>query len=178
MRTSACLGCVTWATVVVPAMLPSSVRAASMVVVQEGQPVATIVTAEDPGPKVAAAAEELRTYLERMSGARLLVVTDAESPAGALILVGKSRLTQRLAVPIPSGLTNARREEGYVVVCRGDRLVLAGNDEGPYHGTEYAVYDLLGRLGVRWFMPGEYGEIVPRQSTISVSELQVREQPD
>jgi len=33
--------------------------------------------------------------------------------------------------------------------------VLAGNNDGPYHGTEYAVYDFLRSLGIRWYMPGE-----------------------
>ncbi|MBM3473324.1 MAG: DUF4838 domain-containing protein [Armatimonadetes bacterium] len=147
-----------------------------MVIVRDGQPAATVVTAADAGPKVSAAVAELREYVRKMSGAELPVATDAAPPEGRLILVGPSRLTRDLEVP--SGLTNPRREEGYVVLCRGERLVLAGNDEGPYHGTEYAVYDLLRRLGVRWFMPGEYGEIVPRQSTIVVPELEVREKPD
>ena len=62
---------------------------------------------------------------------------------------------------IPSGLTPARHEEGFVISAQGDRLLLAGNDAGPYHGTEYAVSEMLERLGVRWFMPGEFGEMVP-----------------
>ena len=65
-----------------------------------------------------------------------------------------------------------------MIVCRGDRLLLAGNNDGPYHGTEYAVYDFLRSLGVRWFMPGEFGEVVPQQRTIRVPEQQVREKPD
>ena len=60
----------------------------------------------------------------------------------------------------------------------GDRLLLAGNNDGPYHGTEYAVYDFLRSLGVRWFMPGEFGEVVPRQKTIRVPEQQIRQKPD
>ena len=65
-----------------------------------------------------------------------------------------------------------------MIVCKGDRLLLAGNNDGPYHGTEYAVYDFLRSLGVRWFMPGEFGEIVPQQKTIRVPEQQVVEKPD
>lgn len=153
-----------------------ALAAQPLVIVDDGKAAATIVTAADAGPKVTAAAAELREYVRKMSGAELPMATDTEALRGPLVLVGPSRLTSELR--IPSGLTNARREEGYVIFCRGDRLVLAGNDAGPYHGTEYAVYDLLRRLGVRWFMPGEYGEIVPHRATISVPPLEVREKPD
>jgi len=161
---------------VVGALTQVATTAEAVTLVESGRPVATIVTATDPGEKVAAAAAELQAYVKRMSGAELPIAVDIQAPNGTLVLVGRSALTQ--GVEIPSGLTNARREEGYVVLSRGQRLVLAGNDEGPYHGTEYAVYDLLKRLGVRWFMPGEYGEIVPQQPTIDVPELEVREKPD
>ena len=57
-------------------------------------------------------------------------------------------------------------------------MILAGNDEGPFHGTEYAVYDFLERLGVRWFMPGDYGEYVPRRQDIICDEVAGRESPD
>ncbi len=153
-------------------------EAQGMTLTRDGQPRATIVVAADAGEKVKLAAEELQTYLQKISGAKLPITTDTEQPSGVLILVGKSRLTEALPVAIPAGLTNARREEGFVIYCRGDRLLLAGNDAGPYHGTEYAVYTFLQRLGVRWFMPGDFGEYVPRQATISVPELRVTERPD
>ena len=66
-----------------------------------------------------------------------------------LILVGRSELTDAAGIAVPSGLTPDRRNEGFVIVCKGSQLILAGNDEGPYHGTEYAVYDFLRSLGVR-----------------------------
>lgn len=150
----------------------------ALTLVQDGAPQATIVIAAEANEKVKTAAEELRTYVEKMSGAQLPLVTDEEDPDGALILVGASRLSQAMDVKIPSGLTNTRREEGFLIHCRGDRLVLAGNNEGPYHGTEYAVYEFLNRLGVRWFMPGEFGEIVPRRRTISVPQMKVLQRPD
>ena len=140
-------------------------RSAEIVIVQDGQPRATIVVAKDTaGPamqKIKTAAEELQAYIQKISAARLPIVDDAQNPAGPLVLVGRSRLSDRLGLAIPGGVTAARREEGFVIACKGDRLLLAGNNDGPYHGTEYAVYDFLRSLGVRWFMPGEFGEIVP-----------------
>jgi hypothetical protein len=155
--------------------VPSS---ADVVLAEGGQPRATIVTASGASAKVQVAAAELRTYLAKLSGATLLVASDAARPAGVLVLVGRSRLTDQLKVKVPAGLTNARREEGFVVECGPSWVALAGNDEGPYHGTEYAVYDLLDRLGVRWYMPGDFGEVVPHLPTVRVPDLHVRQKPD
>jgi hypothetical protein len=160
----------------------SLATAADMTLVAEGQPRATIVVAkagaEPARKKIQTAAEELQAYLQKISGAKLPIVDDSQSPAGALILVGPSQLSDSLGIAIPAGVTSARREEGFVIVCKGDRLLLAGNNDGPYHGTEYAVYDFLRGLGVRWFMPGEFGEIVPHAATVRVPEQRVEEKPD
>ena len=156
--------------------------AADMIIVLDGQPRATIVVAKDAADpinqKIQMAAEELQAYVEKISGAKLPIVDDGQSPAGPLIFVGRSRLSDAMGVDVPAGLSPARRDEGFVIVGQGDRLLLAGNDDGPYHGTEYAVYDFLRSLGVRWYMPGEFGEIVPQQKTIRVVEQQILEKPD
>ncbi len=153
-------------------------RASALTIVEDGEPKASIVLAKQANEKAKLAADELQAYIERISGARLSIVTDADDPRGPLVLVGSSTLTDRMGLDIPSGLTDSRRDEGFVNVCRGERLVLAGNDAGPYHGTEYAVYELLRSLGVRWYMPGEYGEYVPQLDTVTVPEMRVRETPD
>lgn len=163
-------------------LLARSSAAGEMVVVQDGQPRATIIVAKDVAEpakgKRQTAAGQLQAYVQKMCGAKLPIVDDGQDVKGPVILVGRSRLSDALGVPVPAGVGPDRRDEGFVIVCRGDRLLLAGNDDGPYHGTEYAVYDFLRSLGVRWFMPGDFGEIVPRQKTIRVPEQQVREKPD
>lgn len=46
-------------------------------------------------------------------------------------------------------------------------------------GTLYGVYDLLERLGVRFFMPVEgLGQVVPERKTIRLPEMNVKEEPD
>jgi hypothetical protein len=146
--------------------------------VQDGKPAATIVTAASPTGNARLAAAELRKYIEKMSGASLPVVTDEAPPSGPLVLVGRSRMTERISgLAIPSGRTKDLREEGFAIRASGDRLVLAGNDEPPYLGTRYAVVELLHRLGVRWFLPGEIGEVVPRSADVSVSPLDLVERP-
>jgi hypothetical protein len=48
-------------------------------------------------------------------------------------------------------------------------------DEG---GSLNAVYGLLRSLGVRWFMQGEIGEVVPKTATVSVGPLNETVKPD
>ena len=169
---------------------------AELVLVEDGQPRATIVIAENaveavpenvidkanpnsPVDKVAVAARELQLYLEKISGAKLPIVGDnGPLPAGDRILVGRSKLTTPYDGKIPSGLTSLREEEGYAILTDSNTLVLAGNDEGPYHGTEYAVSFFLHYLGVRWYMPGDFGEVVPRQERIAIDDIQQTDAPD
>lgn len=169
---------------------------AGFTLTEDGKPKATIVITKDavgapPEPKtdllqvaqpstnkVAAAALDLQTYIEKMSGAKLPIVSDEKDPGGAVILVGRSALTKEFDSKIPAGMTPNRNEEGYVIIAKGDRLLLAGNDAPVYHGTEYAVAALLHRLGVRWYMPGEFGDFVPKRATLKVDDLNITSLPD
>ncbi len=181
--------------------LVAASAATTFTLVKDGTPACSIVIAEKPSEGAKIAARELQTYVEKISGAKLPVYSDADQKAheGRKILVGRSRLTDGIpGVKIPEGITPALREEGYAILCTRDTLVLLGNDatvpknvvDSPsphawdtigtsmYFGTRYAVYDLLNRLGVRWFTPGEYGEVVPKSSTLEIGEMSVNEKPD
>jgi hypothetical protein len=169
---------------------------ADIVLVENGQPRATIVVAQaaltaipeltdakaNPttvADKAAWAVRDLQVYLEKISGAKLPIVgDDAPAQAGARILVGRSKLTVKYEAKIPSGLTNLREEEGYAILTDGDTLVLAGNDTGPYHGSEYAVSFFLDKLGVRWYLPGDFGEVIPTQDTIKIGNQNEVSRPD
>lgn len=173
---------------------------AEVVLVKGGKPAATIVVARDvfdspfhgePGPasidgvqprvdKVAAAAHDLQVYLEKMTGAKVPIVSGdgTEKAAGAVILVGRSRGTAPYEDKIAKGFTSLREEEGFTILAEGGVLLLAGNDDGPYHGTEYAVAEFLHRQGVRWYMPGEFGEVVPRQTDVAVGDVEFHGKPD
>jgi len=152
---------------------------ATLVLVDNGQPFGTIVTAASPTENARTAAAELQEYIEKISGAKLPIARDNTSPGGILILVGQSKLTDEIPdLDIPRGRTRDYREEGFVIRTCGHRLVLAGNDTQPYLGTRYAVVEFLHQLGVRWFMPGEMGEVIPKMSTIAVRPMNMRQQPD
>jgi len=160
--------------------------------VRNGAPAATIVVDATAGKLVRFAAAELQTHVERISGAKLPLATTADTVAGPRILLGRSAETERLGIAIPSGFTPALAEEGYVLQVVGDALVAAGNDDGPalqedpkdpysfptvYKGTLFAVYDLLERLGCRWYYPGDFGTCLPEARDLAVPALDVRAKP-
>ncbi|MFV2070623.1 MAG: hypothetical protein ACC645_26950 [Pirellulales bacterium] len=125
--------------------------AAGIVLVESGQPQATIVVAEDASDQAKEAARVLQEYLQKISGARLEIENELAAVAGSRILVGRSKAVADLGVRVPSGSTYQMDEEGFVSKTVGGELILAGNEDWQYRGTLYAVYDLLEEIGCRWF---------------------------
>jgi hypothetical protein len=158
-------------------------RAEPLIIVENGQARAAIVVAANE-PKAEQAAAEIQKYVEKMSGATLPVVKEGEATTAQIsILVGHTAAAQKLGVSVPSGFNPAIRpeafeEEGFVLKTAGRNLVVGGNSDGPYQGTIYAAFDLLERLGCRWYFPGEWGEVIPKQKTLTVPELDVKTKPD
>ncbi|MHB0935789.1 MAG: DUF4838 domain-containing protein [Armatimonadota bacterium] len=181
-----------------PAMLLFALAVVSplhaITLARDGKPTAVIVVRQaaldakdhplNPGvfasadQKVKLAARDLQEYVEKMSGAKLPIVSDEQAVDGPVVLVGMSKRIDALKLKIPQGFTRDRRGEGFLIRAKGDVLVLAGNEARPYQGTHYAVAELLYRLGVRWYMPTAFGEVVPKQPTIAIADVEVRDSPD
>jgi hypothetical protein len=156
---------------------------AGLTLVEGGAPRAAIVVAPNE-PQAAKAAEEIRKYVEKMSGAKLPVVPEGGAvDAPAAILVGHTAAAQKLGVKVPSGFNPAIRpgafeEEGFVLKTSGNQVVVGGNSDGPYQGTLYAAYAFLERLGCRFYFPGAWGEVVPSAKTLVFPETDLSSKPD
>ncbi len=155
-------------------LFPSATRGFDLV--RDGRPVAVIVLPDKPLPCVKAAADELVHHVRKASGAVLEVVPEKQAPkTGAALFLGATEAAHAAGLEVPDITPNAFR-----IKLIGNRLFLLGDDtDGPAFwilhgnrtrvGTLFAVYEFLERaLRVRWIWPGETGEIVPRQRTISV----------
>jgi hypothetical protein len=123
-----------------------------------------IVVPADAIPSERYAAEELQHYLEKLSGAKPAIVTDAEKPVAREILLGDNAHLSRLSVkPDFSNLG----PDGFELKVAGKSLIIAG---GKPRGTLNGVYTLLEeKFGVRWFTPEL--ESVPRLKRASLPEL-------
>ncbi len=168
-------------------------------IVNGGTPRAIVVIAENPTRPAQIAAAEFIAYVRKITGVELPLVVDAAVPRATWsprrVLIGESLLTKAY------GLRNEDFErQECLVATRGQDLILMGRDAEEYGlisyeknglwptaggdviftamGSLHAVHELLQRSwGVRWYLPGEIGEVVQRQDRLLVTNLNIRRRP-
>jgi hypothetical protein len=147
------------------AHVPEKVQAKpKMMLAENGKALAAIVVAADAPPSTRYASEELQRFLNQMTGASFELITDADPPREREIVVGANDRLHSMNISID---THRFGGEGYVLLTKGSRLVVAG---GEPRGTLYGVYGLLeDHLGCRWFTP-EVGHI-PSAPTLTIDYL-------
>ena len=218
----------------------SSVYAADTFLVEDGHPRAEIVISDRPQRTTRLAAQELQDGIQKISSARLPIVTQPNSGA-VHVFVGQSEHTERLKVTA-EGL----KDGAFRMVSGADWLALIGDDteflpiepwakhngeivsgkaqaewekitgatwglpnillyksrffmpgdvgrptaqaaEKPAplqmwdhdeRGSFNAVIGFLSRLGARWYLPGELGEVLPDLKTILLEKLDETVRPD
>ncbi len=137
----------------------------SVDLVRDGQPAAMIVVdAQAPG-MVRDAAALLQRVIEQSSGAKLAIVQPGAEGTDRSIL----RLTSN---PGDRKLD----KDGFVFTSpQANRIEIVGGSE---HGTLFGTQDFLERyLGVRWLLPGDIGEHIPKHTTITVPRQEVKQEP-
>lgn len=142
-----------------------------LLVVQEGKTSASIVVAADAGTWEKRAAEDLQKYIEMMTGAKP-ALGETAAGNGPALYVGKAALEadKSLQAALNGVLkkTPLLRADGIVARRDGNRVLLAGsNDESHY----FAVSWLLQQWGARWYLPTEFGEVIPERSTLKIGTL-------
>ena len=176
----------------------ASTSAAEVTLVRDGRPEAEIVIAADAPSIVKYAAGELQEYLKKVSGAELPVVTKPTAGRSS-ILVGDSACARGRGVT-----TEGLRPDGFRVAAGDGWLALVGGDfkgkpwnsgAHPFRlaqtynaeldlwafgeaGSLFAVYAFLHDLGVRWYMPGEIGEVIPQRATVTVAPCRRKIEPN
>ena len=153
-----------------------------MPLVQDGKPASLILTADVPGESAQRAANTLQHYVKAITGAELQIMTESEalSKWGRLrnpIYVGRTNAVMQRVKDLPAGNDRVLGREGFVLRVDGKSIIAVGNEDGFYRGTEYAVYELLERLGCRWFYPGEYGQVLPQTDTLVAPKMDLRQSP-
>jgi hypothetical protein len=147
-----------------------SARADGLVLAENGQSAFQIVVAGDASPSTKHAAQELHSFLQQISGAKLPVVSDNQPAGPHEIVLGESARLKSLNVAIDF---KALGNEGYVIRTAGPHLVIAG---GAMRGNLYGVYGLLeDHLGCRWFAPGV--SRVPQVKKLALPAIDERKVP-
>lgn len=107
------------------------------------------------------AAEELKTYMSRITGEELQIVTEGSGEVASGIYIGATDFAASNQVTYPNNAYN----EGWAIKAVGRNLVITG---GETRGALYGVYHLLeDSLGVRWWNYWE--EYVPLMDEARVS---------
>ncbi|MFK5924920.1 MAG: DUF4838 domain-containing protein [Verrucomicrobiota bacterium] len=214
--------------------------AGDVFIVKDGKTNAQIVIAEKTQRTTRLAAKDLQDYIEKISGAKLEVVTEPSDAVEVKIYVGRSSHTDKL------NITADGLKYGAYRIVSGDKwLVLIGDDSNfvprePWprnnkdvhgrvteewqkmtgekwghplsqvwkrysgnngrfgtaeedlvdkngnvnvwsydeRGSFNAVSGFLRELGVRWYMPGEIGEVLPQMKTIELDKIDETVIPD
>ena len=108
---------------------------------------------------------DLAHYLGKMSGARVDIV-EAVPAKDRRVPIYVGAVAEKVFGPV--GISKAGLYGFRVVADPRRGLGLYGESEV---GTSYAIYELLHRLGCRWYMPTDLGEVVPVLPTLTVSAI-------
>ena len=218
------------------------IAAAELSLTLDGQPQAEIILADKPPRSTRLAAHELQTYVEKISGAKLPIVSQPSGTHPVKIYIGQSSHTDRLKIT-----TQGLQYGAYRIVSGPDWLVLIGDDKdftpiepwaknnddiverktqgewekiagAPWgapnilmyknhirlsgdigrptaelgkgkadplelwcydeRGSFNAVNGFLYRLGARWYLPGDLGEVLPSLKTIPLPRIDETVRPD
>ncbi len=158
-----------------------------LTLVKGGRTTATIVTPANPGKWTNEAVKWLQEYVQKATGAKLSAITEEMAvPSGALISVGQTRMAARDGID-SSGL----KYDGCKLIVKDNVLYLLGLDGPelnvqavPGDGSSSQTCDWVGArgtcravikfledfCGVRWFLPGPQGELVPQSENIFVPQ--------
>lgn len=116
-------------------------------IVEDGNSDYYIVIPDGAGECIDTAAEELQTYIGKISGVKLPVIAESQLPRGAYaVYLGETSLSD--TVDLDFATIN---EDGFLLYCDGENFIIRGEDD---RGTLFGVYTFLEEyLGVRWFTP-------------------------
>ncbi len=140
-----------------------------LTVVEGGRARAAIITSPSPSAIETHAIEELVQYVQKMAGVTLEVGVEAKRDV-LPIFIGTAAKSRMDHVE-----WDKLGDDGFVLRSSEDGVSIAGRTD---LGTLYGVYHFLEKhLGVRWFMPGELGEVVPQTETLSIGTFEEIEIP-
>ncbi len=143
--------------------------------VRDGQPAAVIIVGQKASTTEQYAAEELQLYLEKISGAKVPVVIEGtQTKKATKIVIGTPNTNQYIAKSeLIAELSLGR--DGLLIKTVDNTIILAG--ENP-PGALYATYAFLEEhLGCRWYFPGGQGEYVPAMKTITIAQIDDKQEP-
>lgn len=147
-----------------------------LIISQKGTTLYTIYIDVSAPLSVQKAAKDLQLYLGKATGASPEITTNVTPPASPFISLGNTTALKGANLSY-KGISN----DGFKIISKGKNLYIYGPDTktgevnklgGVSNGTANGVYTFLEEyVGIRWLMPGEPGEYIPKKSTLTIPVL-------
>ena len=140
-------------------------------IIENGNSSYTIVYGNDATECEKFAAEQMRTYLQQITGVRLQTIQERALPNGRrFISVGQTDCLFETGIKLDDKALNG---DGFIIKTVSKNLYISGAND---RGTLYGVYDFLEKIcGVK-FLDINY-EYVPESSTVTLYKIDVTEIP-
>lgn len=117
----------------------------------------SIIVAKNTAQETLSCAEEMQKILKKMTGCLFPIKNDSCAPQKCEIVIGNTN----------RGIKESAGENGFVITCDGERVLLYGYDEIT---TVYAVYTFLEEhLGCMWITSEE--DFIPNLPTIRIAPV-------
>lgn len=149
--------------------LPAAAEDALLV--KGGKPASVIVLPEEPHELEKLAAEELVSHIQLISGAELTITSTTDAPDNLTwIRIGSASDESLDKLTKDAG----KNPSSFTLKAGKGRVDIRGL--AP-EGTVIGAYELLEQLGVRWYMPGDFGRVVPDSKTLKLKEQTTSQAP-
>ncbi|MBI4027552.1 MAG: DUF4838 domain-containing protein [Verrucomicrobia bacterium] len=170
----------------VGAVLCASCGDPSFRIAQNGQSQYRIYFETNAPSSIKLAAQELQRGIEIAAGVKLPIV---HGPARPMIALGDTAASRAAGISL-KGLP----DDAFVIQSREQNLFIAGKDDPDAkitsqpggaagdirvsHGTLIGTYAFLEKfLDVRWLLPGEWGEDIPKRAKLRIPRINLTESP-
>lgn len=141
-------------------------------IIKGGNAQAAVVIPDDADETLQLAARELVEHLQLMSGATLQVLSAGQLVDNGMIAIHLGSAADPELVAIND---NVSKDIGtFTLRVTPQRIDIRGQSSD---GTLFGVYELLEQLGFRWYMPGEFGRVVPHDQTVTLRTQETTQSP-
>jgi len=153
--------------------------ASPLELVQDGKTSYVIYHEASAPQSVAMAAVDLQRYFKEATGAELPIIREPREP---MICLGQNDAARAAGFSVRDVPL-----EGFRIATRGKNVYILGPDTtegqrtpggGTTTGTRNGAYAFLEKcLGVRWLMPGDSGDYVPKATDITIPQTDMMDAP-